>query len=56
MTHLSFYVTDVDAAAAQLVDLGAKLLDDTRTALGDFELVFLADPDGVRIELMKAGG
>jgi len=24
--------------------------------LGDFELVFLADPDGVRIELMKAGG
>jgi len=56
LTHLSFYVTDVDAAAAQLVDLGAKVLDDTRTVLGDFELVFLADPDGVRIELMKAGG
>jgi len=53
LTHLSFYVTDVDAAAAQLVDLGAKILEDTRTALGDFELLFLADPDGVRIELMK---
>jgi len=55
LTHLSFYVDDVDAAAAQLVELGAKTLEDTRTVVGPFELMFLADPDGVRIELMKAG-
>jgi len=53
LTHLSFWVNDVDAAAAALVDLGGTILADTRQAPG-VELVFLADPDGVRVELMGA--
>jgi catechol 2,3-dioxygenase-like lactoylglutathione lyase family enzyme len=52
LTHLSFYVDDVDAAAAHLVSLGGTILPETRQSPG-IELVFLADPDGVRVELMQ---
>jgi lactoylglutathione lyase len=52
ITHLSFYVDDVDAAAAHLVTLGGTILEDTRGNPG-VELVFLADPDGTRVELMQ---
>lgn len=55
ITHLSFYVDDVDAAAAQLVECGGTLLPQTRANPG-VDLVFLADPDGVRVELMKSAG
>ncbi len=57
-THLSVLVADVDAAAKQLVDCGGTLLPHTRTSAtvaggtaGEF--VFVADPDGVRVELMQ---
>jgi lactoylglutathione lyase len=54
-THLSFYVDDLEATAARLVKLGGQLLPDTRLSLpGAMDLVFLADPDGSRIELMQA--
>jgi catechol 2,3-dioxygenase-like lactoylglutathione lyase family enzyme len=53
ITHLSFYVDELDAAAAHLVVLGATVLEDTRSNPG-VDLVFLADPDGVRVELMVA--
>ena len=53
LTHLAFSVDDVAAAAARLVDVGGTVLDDTRSNPG-VELVFVADPDGVRIELMGA--
>jgi glyoxylase I family protein len=53
LTHLSFWVDDVDEAAAALVACGGSILADTRQAPG-IELVFLADPDGVRVELMGA--
>ncbi|MEU0932659.1 MULTISPECIES: VOC family protein [unclassified Embleya] len=60
LTHLSFIVEDVDAAAARLVEHGGTLLPDTRASLpgetGSTELVFLADPDGTRVELMKLEG
>jgi catechol 2,3-dioxygenase-like lactoylglutathione lyase family enzyme len=52
LTHLSFYVDDRDAAADHLVSLGGTILEETRTSPG-IDLVFLADPDGVRIELMQ---
>jgi lactoylglutathione lyase len=52
LTHLSFYVDDRDAAADHLASLGATILEETRTSPG-IDLVFLADPDGVRIELMQ---
>lgn len=55
ITHLSFVVADVDAAAKHLVACGGKLLPDTRTGSDPAatQIVFLADPDGVRVELMS---
>ncbi|MBV8950340.1 MAG: VOC family protein [Actinobacteria bacterium] len=60
-THLSLLVDDVDAVAATLVEHGGTRLDPTRArmegaggAVSDF--VFVADPDGVRIELMRLPG
>lgn len=59
LTHLSFLVEDVDAAAARLVEYGGTVVDSTRTSMksdtGSTEIVFLADPDGTRVELMKLG-
>ncbi|MCF2528280.1 VOC family protein [Yinghuangia soli] len=59
LTHLSFVVEDVDAAGARLAEFGGTVLDGTRTSmkteLGSAELLFLADPDGTRVELMKLG-
>ena len=52
MTHMSFYVDDVDASAATLVELGGTIIESTRASLG-VEIVFLADPDGTRVELMS---
>jgi lactoylglutathione lyase len=51
LTHLSFVVDDVDAAAARLTDFGGTILERTRSNPG-IDIVFLADPDGVRVELM----
>ena len=50
-THLSLHVDDLDAAVDRAVAHGGTLLDDTRRNLG-IDLVFLADPDGARVELM----
>jgi len=58
-THLSFIVPDVDAAARSLVACGGRLLPGTRTGAGDPEavqIVFVADPDEIRIELMSNPG
>jgi lactoylglutathione lyase len=54
LTHLSFIVDDVDAAAARLVEHGGTILAHTRVDVG-IPLVFLTDPDGTRIELMAEG-
>jgi len=51
LTHLSFYVDDLDAATKHLVDHGATVIEETRASPG-IDLLFLADPDGVRVELM----
>ena len=53
ITHLSFWVDDFDAAVDHLVALGGTLLESTRASEG-MDLVFLADPDGTRVELMRA--
>ena len=57
ITHLSFYVEDLETAAAQVVASGGTLLPDTHYGSADptgVKLVFLADPDGTRVELMQA--
>ena len=55
ITHLSFIVDDVDVAAKHLVACGGTLLPATRTGSDPSatQLVFVADPDGVRVELMS---
>jgi lactoylglutathione lyase len=60
-THLSLIVDDVDAVAARLVELGGQVVASTRTRIDNpdgstNDFVFVADPDGVRVELMKLGG
>jgi catechol 2,3-dioxygenase-like lactoylglutathione lyase family enzyme len=51
LTHLSFYVDDVDRSAARLLEYGGTLVEGTRVDVG-IPLVFLTDPDGTRVELM----
>lgn len=52
LTHLCFYVDSVDEAAERMLEHGGFVLDQTRGNLGT-DIVFLVDPDGVRIELMR---
>lgn len=51
-THLCLFVADVDAAAERLTEYGALVLDQTRASVGT-EILFVMDPDGVRVELMR---
>ncbi len=51
LTHLCLYVQDVDAAAERLLEFGGLVLDPTRQHLGT-DVVFVMDPDGVRVELL----
>jgi catechol 2,3-dioxygenase-like lactoylglutathione lyase family enzyme len=51
LTHLSFSVDGLDEAAGRLVEHGGTLLASTRGNLG-IAVVFVADPDGTRVELM----
>ena len=56
MTHFSFVVDDVDAAAADLVGYCGTIVEGTRSGQHDpdaVQIVFLADPDGTRVELMR---
>lgn len=51
LTHVSLWVDDVDREAARLAGFGGTVLAGTRSNLG-VEVVFVADPDGNRVELM----
>lgn len=54
LTHLSFVVSDLDAALATLGALGAAVLAETRIGEpGGSSAVFVTDPDGTRIELLE---
>lgn len=56
-THLSLLVSDIAAAEARLVALGATVIEDTRMRVpvpgGAMHVLFVADPDGVRIEMSQ---
>jgi catechol 2,3-dioxygenase-like lactoylglutathione lyase family enzyme len=54
LTHLCVFVADVDAAAERLLEYGGLVLDQTRRHVGT-DIVFVMDPDGVRIELLRGG-
>lgn len=56
LTHLSFVVDDVDAAARELEQYGGSIIEGTRSGQDDpagVQIVFLEDPDGNRVELMR---
>lgn len=56
-THLSLAVDDVDRTARELERWGGRIVPGTRTTIRHpdgrhDEFVFVADPDGLRVELM----
>ena len=56
-THLSVLVEDIRACADRLVELGGSRLAHTEMHIpmpnGTMHVLFVGDPDGVRIELMQ---
>jgi predicted enzyme related to lactoylglutathione lyase len=55
LTHLAFYVDDIDAVAAEVVAHGGRTYPHTRDTFGNgLEVQYCTDPDGVRVELMQA--
>ncbi len=52
-------VDDIADTESRLVALGAEVIESTRsridTGSGAVDLVFLTDPDGSRIEIVKLG-
>jgi catechol 2,3-dioxygenase-like lactoylglutathione lyase family enzyme len=56
LTHLSFIVDDIDAAARELETFGGTIVEGTRSGQDDpdaVQIIFVADPDGTRVELMR---
>ena len=53
LTHLAFWVDDIDAVAAQARALGGQTHDHTRAKWGPIEMLHCTDPDGTRVELMR---
>lgn len=51
--HLCLVVDDLEEAAARIVAFGGRRLDESRCDLGYGLLMFCADPDGTRIELVQ---
>lgn len=52
VTHVALQVDDLEEAVDRAVRAGGTVVDGTRADLG-VQLVFLADPDGTRVELMQ---
>lgn len=53
-SHLSFYVTDLDAALAELAAAGVEIERDTRATLQNgIECCVVRDPDGFPIEIVQ---
>jgi predicted enzyme related to lactoylglutathione lyase len=45
----------MEAAERRLVEAGGRVIESTRTQGEGIRLLFLADPDGTRVELMQMG-
>ncbi len=52
LTHLAFHVDDLAATVDHLVAHGGTVVPGTQVDVG-IPVVFVADPDGVRVELME---
>ena len=57
LTHLAFYVDNIDQIAADVVANGGSTYPHTRAIFASgIEIQYCTDPDGVRVELMKTPG
>jgi len=58
LTHLAFYVDDVDAWAGRIAGAGGLVFRHTRATFRDngTTMMYCTDADGIRIELMQAPG
>jgi catechol 2,3-dioxygenase-like lactoylglutathione lyase family enzyme len=55
LTHMAFYVDDIDSVAADIVAAGGTAWPQTRAVFATgIEIMYCTDPDGVRVELMRA--
>ena len=54
--HLCFVVDDLEEVASRIAAYGGSRLEGTRSDLGYGELMFCADPNGTRIELVQIKG
>ena len=55
LTHMAFYVDNIDEAAARVLALGGRTYPSTRAKFQNgMEIMYTTDPDGVRVELMQA--
>jgi catechol 2,3-dioxygenase-like lactoylglutathione lyase family enzyme len=53
LTHLAFWDDEPERTVASLTDLGGHFVEEAHVVTPSVELLHGADPDGVRIELMK---
>jgi lactoylglutathione lyase len=53
LDHLAFEVSDVEAAASRLVELGGRVIREVEH-VPDYDLGYVADPDGIWIELVHS--
>jgi lactoylglutathione lyase len=58
LTHMAFYAEDLDEAVAHLVACGGHAVEATRTRSEAMavQLMFVEDPDGVRVEILQTLG
>ena len=57
LSHISLTVADPDAVAQAIAHSGGKILEQTRFAHeGVTRALFVTDPDGMRIELVRSAG
>jgi len=58
LTHLAFYVDDIDLWARRIADAGGVVFPHTRATFRDngTTMMYCTDPDGIRVELMQAPG
>lgn len=55
-THMTLVVDNIDSTVERICEFGGQLCAETRVDSPFGEILFCTDPDGVRIELMQAGG
>lgn len=53
LTHLCFWVDDLEAAIGKVCDAGGAVHEQTRTQLPTVRIIYCTDPDGIRVELLQ---